>query len=368
MFTYPRSLALVIGLDKYQNQPRQPGAVRNADAVSSCLRWQYKLEVATLLDQQATRGAVTRELTRLQNADFAIIYFAGRALPDADTLCLFSTDAAVPNSGLSLSRLLRQVEAFPARHVLLIIDAPIERPEALDALPAYLGLNADLFNEKARIILASGPTAFTSRERWGDDDATPFTAQVLLGLRGAAADPAGVITAARLAEYVAAELPRNSKGKAASWSGGLPGFAADIVLRAEAPPELPYGIADGLRSGSPFQRYRAVELLAYLIDKADPILSVLAIDKLREIANDNDSANVRKMAVDELYIRDISVTAGNVPRLRESPEPRSGSPDLPPPSDKPAPPLPDDKRQTAFVFAVIIGVFALVAFMIFYFR
>jgi len=366
MFTYPRSLALVIGLDKYQAQPRQPGAVRNADAVSSCLRWQYKIEVATLLDQQATRGAVTRELTRLQTADLAIIYYAGRALPD--TLCLFSTDAAVPNSGLSVSRLLRQIEAFTARHVLLIIDAPIERPEALDALPAHSALNADLFNQKARVVLASGPTAFTSRERWGDDDATPFTAQVLLGLRGAAADPAGVISAARLAEYVAAELPHNSKGKAASWSGQLPGFAADIVLRAEAPPELPYGIADGLRSGSPFQRYRAVELLAYLIDKADPILSVLAIDKLREIANDNDSANVRKMAVDELYIRDISATAGNVPRLRESPDPRSDSPDLPPPSNKPAPPLPGDKLQTAFVFAIMIGVFALVAFMIFYFR
>jgi hypothetical protein len=361
-------MALIIGLDKYQHQPRQPGAVRNADAMSSCLRWKYKFEVTTLADQQATRGAVSRELTRLADADRAVIYYAGRAL-DEDTLCLYSTDANLSNSGLSVSRLLRQLDAMPCQHILLIIDAPLDPIPMLEPLPPSLFAPLEeRTTGRTRIVLSSGKGAFTTHERWGDEDATPFTAQVIHGLRGAAADEHGAISALLLAEHVAQELPKISQRKAESWSGWLSGSTGDLVFRDAPPLELPYDIENGLRSGTPFHRYRAVELLAYLIDKGDPILSVAAIDRLREVALDNDSANVRKMATDELFLRGIDPDAGDVPVLRQPLGPRSDDPDMPPPSNAPAPPLAEDKRQTIYVYGVMILVFATVLFLILYFR
>jgi hypothetical protein len=363
-------MALIVGLDKYQHQPRQPGAVRNADAMSSCLRWKYKFEVATLADQQATRGALSRELTRLGDADRAVIYYAGRALDD-DTLCLYGTDADLANSGLSVSRLLRQLDAMPCQHILVIIDAALDPLPMIEPLPpsGFAALD-ERANGNTRIVLASGKTAFTTHERWGDEDATPFTAQVIHGLRGAAANPDEneAITALLLAEHLAEELPRNSNGKAESWSGWLPGSTGDLVFRDTPPLEFPYDIEKGLRSGTPFHRYRSVELLAYLIDRGDPVLSVAAIDRLREVALDNDSANVRKMAVDELFLRNIDPKAGDVPALREPLSPRSDAPDMPPPSNTPAPPLPEDKRQTVYVYAVMVLVFAIVLFLMVYFR
>jgi hypothetical protein len=376
---YSRSMALTIGLDKYQHQPRLPGAVRNADGVASCLRWRYKFDVSSLADAQATRGAVSRELARLAEADRVIVYYAGRALDD-DTLCLYSTEAGVSNSGLSLTRLLRGLDASPSKHILVILDAAIERPAMLEPIAISAGALAsgsgplpaqDLaahFAERGRVVLASGPTAWTMRERWGDEDATPFTAQVIHGLRGSAADANGAISARTLSDYVGIELPKNSGGKAGMWAAALPGAGGDLVFREMAPPALPYDIENGLRSGSSFHRYRAVELLAYLVDKADPIQSVMAIDRLREVANDNDSVNVRKMAVDELLIRGIDPYAGDVPMLREPPEPRSGGADSPAPSNLPAPPLPGDRRQTILVGVVMFAVFATVAFLIWYFR
>lgn len=360
-------MALIIGLDKYQHQPRQPGAVRNADAMSSCLRWKYKFEVATLADQQATRGAVSRELTRLADADRIVVYYAGRALDD-DTLCLYSTDADLSNSGLSISRLLRQLDALPCQHIMVIIDAAIDPLPMLEPLPPPFAPLEERANGKTCIVLASGKTAFTTHERWGDEDATPFTAQVLHGLKGAAADENGAISALLLAEHVAQELPRNAQGKAESWSGWMPDSTGDLVFRDVAPLELPYDIEKGLRSGTAFHRYRAVELLAWLIDKGDPIFSVAAIDRLREVALDNDSANVRKMAVDELFIRQIDPHSGDVPALRLPVTPRSDAPDMPSPSNKPAPPLPQDKQQMIYVYSVMVLVFAIVLFLMLYFR
>jgi hypothetical protein len=357
---YRRSMALIVGLDQFEHYPRQPGAVRNSDGMASCLRWAYKFEVAILANQQASRGAFTREMTRLAEADRVVIYYSGLLLPDHETLCLYNTNEKVTNSGIVLSRWFKQLEALPAPHVMVILDIPL--PPRADLYPPSSPATSE---GKVRWILAAGESGWTTRERWGDEDATPFTAQVILGLRGSAADDNGAITGAGLSQYVLSELPLNSKSKLTGWAGLLtPPSTQDLVFRESTPPPFPYEIDQDLRSGSPFHRYRAVELLSYLVDRGDPILSVRAIDKLREIANDSDSANVRKMAVNELIIRKIDPIAGDVPRLREPNEPRSGAPNAAPPSTRPPAIQPADRRQSLIVGLVMILVFVVVSILI----
>ncbi len=367
---YSSSLALVIGLDVYQAQPRLPGAVRNAEAMASVLRRLYRFEVATLFNQQATRGAVTRELDRLQNAERVILYYAGR-VSDAETLGLYNTEPSLPTTGLSLGRLMRQFDNLTARHALLILDTPLDRPNVLEAIsPISNQASAPLaerFTERARLVMGAGLSAWQSRERWGDDDASMFTAQILHGLRGSAADREGAISGELLAEYVQEELPRNSHGRAIPWAGRLPGAPGDLLFREVAPLELPLEITDGLRNGFPSLRYRSVAQIAALIDGADPIIAGLAIEKLREVAAENDSINVRKMAVDELVIRQLDPDAENIPIMRVPPPPRPGSSPPPEPSSAPMPPLPGDRLQNYLVIGVMILVMATVIFLITHF-
>lgn len=363
---YARSLALVIGLDLYQSQPRLPGAVRSAEAMGSVLRRVYRFEVATLLNQQATRGAVTRELDRLQLAERAVIYYAGR-VPNPNTLGVYNTDPAIPNTGLNLDRLLRQFDALAARHALLILDATLDCLTSLEAFSSISGSLEDRLAQRARLVIGAGLSAWQSRERWGDDDASMFTAQLLYGLRGNAADQSGLITGDRLAAYVLEDLPRNSHGRAVAWAGKLPNAPGDLLFREVAPLELPREVTEGLQSGFPSLRYRSVSMLAYLIDQGDPVVSSLAVEKLREVAAENDSVNVRKMAVDELIVRDIDPDAEDIPMLREPPLPRPGAAPDPEPSNMPQPPLPGDRLQTLIVIGVMIAVFATVAIVILHF-
>ncbi len=363
---YARSAALVIGLDVYQSQPRLPGAVRNAEAITSVLRRVYHFEVSTLFNQQATRGAVTRELERLAQAERAVIYYAGRVI-DGQVLGLYNTDPATPTMGISLDRLLRQFDSLPARHALLILDTTLNRLPTLETFsPNDLPIE-ECFTQRARLVIGAGLGAWQSRERWSDDDATLFTAQVLYGLRGNAANKDGLITGERLAAYVMEDLPHNSQRQTTAWAGRLPNAPGDLLFREVAPLELPGEVTEGLRSGVPSFRYRSVSMLAYLIDTGDAVVSSLALEKLREVAAENDSINVRKMAVDELMVRNIDPDVENIPILRVPPPPRPGTAPDPEPSNMPPLPMPGDRAQNIVVLVVMIGVFVIVAFLILHF-
>ncbi len=369
---YSRSLALVIGLDIYQALPRLPGAARSAEAMALTLRRLYRFEVSALYNQQATRGAVTRELDRLQQAERIIVYYAGRSA-NADTLALYNTDPDAPATGINVDRLIRQLDALPARHILVMLDAALEkRPGLADFAPGSAPIT-ERFEGRARLIIGAGTSAWQSRERWGDDDASMFTAQMLHGLRGNAANANGAITGDLLAEYLIEELPRTSQGRALPWVGRLPGgqvpdLPGDMLFREVAPLELPREITDGLKNGFPSLRYRSVAQIATLIDRGDLVVVGLAIAKLREVAAENDSLHVRTMAADELIVRNIDPDSDGLPVLREPPPPRPGSAPPPEPSTAPMPPEPGERRQRFLVLGVMLFVAATVGFLIWYFR
>ncbi len=360
-----RKLAVTIGLDMYQSLPRLAGAMRGAEAMANVLRRGYRFEVATLFNEQATRGAINRELDRLKAADRAIVYYAGRVLDDG-SLAAYSTDPHVHATAIDLMRLIRMLDALPIPHLIVILDAALGPPAELETLRVRESRSAEPLEARSRLILGAGLSAWGSRERWGDDDATPFTAQILHGLRGDAADADGVITAETLAAYVLEELSRNSKGRESGWAGQLPGAEGDWLLQEVAPLRLPREITEGLRSGFPSARYRSVAEIAKLIDIGDAVVAGLAVDLLREVAAENDSANTRRMAVDELLVRAIDPDAEALPALRQPPPPRPGV-EPPSPSNAAPPPMPGDQRANWIVLAVMIGVGATVLFIIWHF-
>ena len=257
--------------------------------------------------------------------------------------------------------LVKQFEELPTPHALLILDV------ALDiARLTPFQVNAPE-NGRSRLVLCAGPDAWQSRERWSDEDATLFTAQVLYGLRGNAADVNGKLTAEDLAKYVIADVTRVSRGQSIPWMSQLPNGVSDLVFQTAAPTELPRELTDGLRNGYPSLRYRTVDTIARLIELGDPTVRALAIDKLREVAAENDVASVRKMALDELLAREIDPDDASLPTWRTAPLERIGAIPLPPPSDAPAPPLPGDRRQRWIMLSVMLLVALTVIFLILHF-
>ncbi len=360
---YARSLALVIGLDVYQALPRLAGAERGAQAIGTLLRRRFRFEVSLLANEQATRGAVTRELERLGAADRVVIYFASRLLTDR-ALALYNSMPDVPATGLELDRLMKQFDALPTRNALLILDVALENA-ALDSF--RLATQDGASGNRERLVLCAGTSAWQSRERWSDEDVTLFTAQVLYGLRGNAADANGKITAEGLAQYVIADVGRVSHGKSLPWSARLADASGDLIFQETAPIELPRELTEGLRNGYPSLRYRAVDTIARLIERGDPTVRALAIDKLREVAAENDVASVRKMAMDELLARQIDPNDDALPAWREPVPERIGAAPLSPPSEVPAPPLPGDRQQRWLMLGVMILVAATVIFLILHF-
>lgn len=355
-----RSLALLIGLDRYQALPRLAGAERGAQALGTLLRRRFRFEVSLLSNEQATRGAVTRELERLAAAERVVIYIAGRTLSN-QAFALYNSAPDKPVTGLELDRLIKQFEVLSAHHAVLILDVALE-PAAL--IPFY---RKELEDERTRLILCAGPSAWQSRERWSDEDVTLFTAQVLYGLRGNAATADGKLTAESLAEYVIADVMRVSHGQSVPWMSRLHDTPNDLVFQEVAPVELPHELTDGLRNGYPSLRYRTVDAIARLVERGDPTVRALAIDKLREVAAENDVASVRKMALDELLARKIDPEDDSLPPWRTPPPERIGITPLPSPSEAPAPPLPGDRRQRWIVIVVMLLVAATVIFLIFHF-
>jgi hypothetical protein len=353
-------LALVIGLDVYQALPRLAGAARGAQAIGMLLRRRFRFEVSLLSNEQATRGAVTRELERLAVADRAVIYFAGRTLTDR-ALALYNSTPDAVVTGLELDRLIKQFDALPTRHALLILDVALgTAPPA----PLHKMERGVASNERARVILCAGPSAWQSRERWSDEDTTLFTAQVLYGLRGNACDANGKLTTEGLAQYVITDVARVSHGQSLPWAMRLPDALGDLIFQEVTPLELPGELTDGLRNGFPSLRYRAVDNIARLIERGDSSVRMLAIDKLREVAAENDVASVRKMALDELLARKIDPSDDTLPAWHELLPERIGAAPLPPPSESPVPPLPGDRQQRWITIGVMILVALTVIFLI----
>ena len=125
--------ALIIGINDYESSviPDLETPINDATAIAKVLKEKYGFEVKLLLDQEATREAIYKELRSLavsrKSNDSVLIYFAGHGDLDRtyDGGWWIPADATAGNPVTYLDNVQVQkaMRSMKARHVLLISDS-----------------------------------------------------------------------------------------------------------------------------------------------------------------------------------------------------------------------------------------------------
>jgi hypothetical protein len=162
--------ALIIGINDYEG-PKIPDletATNDATAIAKVLKEKYGFEVKLLLDREATKEAIYRELRRLTVStkanDSVLIYFAGHGDLDRtyDGGWWIPADAIGGNPVTYLDNIQVQkaMRSMKARHVLLVSDSCYSGALFGEArsLPAVIDdkYYLSLYNEKSRWGMTSG--------------------------------------------------------------------------------------------------------------------------------------------------------------------------------------------------------------------
>ena len=162
--------ALIIGINDYKGSmiPDLETATNDATTIARVLREKYGFEIKLLLDREATKEAIYRELRNLtvstKSNDSVLIYFAGHGDLDRtyDGGWWIPADATGGNPVTYLDNVQVQkaMRSMKARHVLLISDACYSGTlfGKARSLPAVIDNKyyLNLYNEKSRWGITSG--------------------------------------------------------------------------------------------------------------------------------------------------------------------------------------------------------------------
>lgn len=239
MSPFTRNLAIVIGIDHYQNGiwPLKT-AVNDAQVLAQVLQGKHDYQVRLLVDQEATltnlRQLLEEELPQqVQSTDRVLFYFAGHGIAlngdDGPAGFLIPQDAQLgkPSTYYPMSQLHDALTDLPCRHFLGIMDCCFagafrwscsrdistvpqvlhqERYDRYVKDPAWQMITSAAYDQTATDALTS------AKNRSVDGDHSPFAAALLAGLQGSAdAFPVGqhgqpcgdgVITATELYLYL----------------------------------------------------------------------------------------------------------------------------------------------------------------------
>ncbi len=218
---YSRSLALVIGVDRYAHLPALHSAERDAVAMAKTLK-NRGFSVMLLLGKQATRARIAALLgDRLpkvsQVDDRVLVYFAGHGVsvgagPEAvGYLMPVGGDPNAPAAtGLAMTEVVRWFGRYPAKHVMLLADACYGglalSTRGAGLRPAMERYLEAITSRPMRAVLVGGGAQEQVNEWRGHGLFTHF---VLRGLDGAAdGNNDGVITSDELVAFVKPEVAR----------------------------------------------------------------------------------------------------------------------------------------------------------------
>lgn len=166
-----RSLALLIGINAYLDDVgKLRTAVNDARAVAQVLKEQYGFETRLLLDREATRAGILKEVERyrknLGSEDRFILYYAGHGYrePETETSYWLPIDAekGSKTNWIMAKAVTDELKLTRSRHVLIVADScyagTMDRAFSPDA---DRGGARDLYlrrmQERAsRVLIASG--------------------------------------------------------------------------------------------------------------------------------------------------------------------------------------------------------------------
>jgi uncharacterized caspase-like protein len=185
-----KRVALVIGNSTYQNAPQLANPARDAAAIGDMLR-KAKFDVVESVrdaNNADMRRALREFSDKSQNADMAVVYFAGHGIEIDGQNYLLPTDAVLQrdrdayDEAISLERILQTVE--PAKVLrLVILDACRDNPftKSMKRVTALRSLHRGLIAVepvKANTLIAYAAKGGSTAED-GDGNHSPYATALL---------------------------------------------------------------------------------------------------------------------------------------------------------------------------------------------
>lgn len=215
---YSKSMALVIGINQYQNTSPLSYAVNDANEFSEILINELGFErenVITLIDANANKNSILSALSRYTNNDIniddaLIVFFAGHGHTvrgiRGDVGYLVPVDANLTDKSTFIrwDELTRNAELIKAKHILFIMDACYSGLAVNRRVnPGSVRFLNDMYKRISRQVITAGKANEPVADEGGPlPDHSIFTGYLIQGIRGEAATSDGVITANSLMSYV----------------------------------------------------------------------------------------------------------------------------------------------------------------------
>jgi hypothetical protein len=199
--------ALVVGIDEYDNDefPTLSGCVRDANAIVPLLEsdenGDKNFDCRTLGTSpehpQVSRDDLTAAIDLLlrDEADMAVLFFAGHGASKAEALSLVTSDGTPISPGVSFSLILDLISQSPVDEIVILLDCCFSG--GAGTIPA-ISKDLALVRDGVSILTASraGQAAEETSGRG------KFSVFLEGGLQGGAADVLGQVTVAGIYSYV----------------------------------------------------------------------------------------------------------------------------------------------------------------------
>lgn len=192
--------ALIIGIDKYPNQPLS-GCVNDAKAVAGILNYNgdaersvnFEVRLETDVQSRAELRNMIRSLFDY-DADMVLLYFSGHGYINETGGYIVTPDGQANDPGISMDEILIYANNSDIKTKIIILDCC---NAGAFGLPANLSGTSQL--RKGMIIITSSREKEVSKEKGGNG---VFTSLLLDALSGGAADLKGDITPVNIYAHI----------------------------------------------------------------------------------------------------------------------------------------------------------------------
>lgn len=189
-------IALIVGIDYYENGSRLYGCVNDAHSVKSILErndggsinFDCKLMTSSGPQDKIKRSQLKDSIEQLfsNDADIALFYFSGHGYIESTGGYIIASDSRRGDEGVSLNDILDYANKSPAKNKILILDS------------CHSGIAGSLPSSTSTALLSEGLTVLTasSEDQYAIEENGQglFTSLLVDALGGSAANLTGDIT------------------------------------------------------------------------------------------------------------------------------------------------------------------------------
>jgi hypothetical protein len=250
--TYGTSRALIIGINDYSHASPLGYAVQDAEGVAETLISDLSFSsefVQVLLNEEATKSNILRAYMSLcqdgtNENDRLIVFFAGHGYTErarrgeVGFLVPFDGNTSDLSTLIRWDELTRNADLIQAKHILFLMDACYGGLAITRSLPlGSMRFMRDMMQRLSRQVLTAGKADELVADSGGPlPDHSVFTGHLINGLKGAAADPHGILTASGITAYVYQCVRSDDHSNQTPHFGHLTGDGDMILLPAQTEP------------------------------------------------------------------------------------------------------------------------------------